>query len=101
MVGSPLKRRFKAARDRARKNDSSIPELRWHDLRHTFGSLCAAGGVNVVSIQNWTGHSNLRTTMRYMHHQPSSQDAARLSRVFEGTVVRAEEDPPVARAEAA
>ncbi|HEX8105693.1 MAG TPA: tyrosine-type recombinase/integrase, partial [Solirubrobacteraceae bacterium] len=82
--GSALTRRYKRARDFVRADDPGVPKLRWHDLRHTFGSLCAAAGVDVVSIQSWMGHSSLRTTQRYMHHAPSSHDASRLSRAFAG-----------------
>ena len=44
--GSALRRRYKRARDAA-----GLRPLRWHDLRHTFGSLLVAGGVDLVSIK--------------------------------------------------
>jgi hypothetical protein len=31
------------------------------------------------SIQEWMGHKKLKTTERYMHYAPRSDDAARLS----------------------
>jgi integrase len=83
--GGALARRYKRARDVARKADATIPALRWHDLRHTFGSLCASAGIPVVDIQSYMGHSSLRTTQRYMHHAPSAGDAERLSRAFAGS----------------
>jgi integrase len=88
--GGALARRYKRARDAVRASDSSVPSLRWHDLRHTFGSLCAAAGVDVVSIQSWLGHSSIRTTQRYMHHAPSAGDAARLSAAFAGATAAVE-----------
>jgi integrase len=91
--GSALTRRYKRARDAVRASDAAVPALRWHDLRHTFGSLCAAAGVDVVSIQSWMGHSSIRTTQRYMHHAPSAGDAARLSGAFASS---AAETAPVA-----
>jgi integrase len=92
--GSALTRRFKRAREAAMKNDKSMPRLRWHDLRHGFGSMCASAGVDVVSIQSWMGHSSIRTTQRYMHHAPSAGDAAKLTAAFGGTVEQAVEVGP-------
>ena len=60
--GSALRRRFKRARDAA-----ELRPLRFHDLRHTYGSLLAAGGVDLVAIQAAMGHSALATTGRYLH----------------------------------
>jgi integrase len=54
----------------------------FHDLRHTFGTLCAAKGIDVVSIQSWMGHADLATTRRYMHHAPKHNDAALLTAAF-------------------
>lgn len=87
--GGALGRRYKRARDAVRASDASIPALRWHDLRHTFGSLCAAAGVDVVSLQAWMGHSSIKTTMRYLHYAPNAGDAARLSAAFGGTSAKA------------
>jgi integrase len=63
--GSALRRRFKRARDAAR-----LRPLSFHDLRHTYGSLLAAAGIDVVSIQAVMGHSALSTTSRYLHARP-------------------------------
>ncbi len=40
---SALRRRFKAARDAAADENPDMPVLRFHDLRHTFGTLAAQG----------------------------------------------------------
>lgn len=58
--------------------------FRFHDLRHTFGTICAAGGIDVVRIQEWMGHADLATTRRYMHYAPRADDAARLTEAFGG-----------------
>jgi integrase len=60
-----------------------LQPLRWHDLRHTYGSLLAADGIDLVSIKNAMGHSALATTGRYLHARPSSEQAARFTRAFE------------------
>jgi integrase len=63
--GSALRRRFKRARDA-----EGLRPLRWHDLRHTFGSLLVAGGVDLASVKDAMGHSRITTTERYLHARP-------------------------------
>jgi integrase len=55
----------------------------FHDLRHTFGTTCAAKGIDLVKIQKWMGHAEIATTMRYLHYVPQHDDAARLTAAFE------------------
>lgn len=75
--GSALRRRYHRAQAAA-----GVDPLRWHDLRHTFGSLLAAGGVDLVSIQAAMGHSALATTSHYLHGRSASDQADRFSRAF-------------------
>lgn len=75
--GSALRRRFKRARDAA-----GLRPLRWHDLRHTFGSLLVAGGVDLVSVKDAMGHSQLSTTSRYLHARPAAERAAAFTAAF-------------------
>jgi integrase len=56
--------------------------LRWHDLRHTFGSLLVAGGVDLVSVKDAMGHAELATTSRYLHARPASERAATFTEAF-------------------
>jgi integrase len=76
--GSAVRKRFKRARDAA-----GLRPLRFHDLRHTYGSLLAAAGIDLVSIQAVMGHSALSTTSRYLHARPASEQAAAFTRAFE------------------
>ena len=46
---------------------AGIPDCRFHDLRHTFGSHLALEGFNLRTIQQLLGHRDLRMTMRYAH----------------------------------
>lgn len=69
--------RYKRARDKA-----GVQPIRFHDLRHTFGSLLARDGVDLVTIQALLGHSSLRTTQRYLHARPAHELAARIGRAF-------------------
>jgi integrase len=75
--GSALRRRYKRAQGAA-----SVRPLRFHDLRHTFGSLLAARGVDVVTIQKAMGHSALSTTSRYLHARPASEQAKAFTAAF-------------------
>jgi integrase len=38
-----------------------------HHLRHTFGTTCLRNGVDVRTLQEWMGHADLATTMKYLH----------------------------------
>jgi integrase len=77
-----VRMRYLAARRLAAREDPDLPTLSFHGLRHSFGSRCAAAGIDVVTIQRWMGHASIKTTMRYMHHAPAADDAQRLSRAF-------------------
>jgi integrase len=74
---SALRRRFRRAQRAAQ-----VRSLRFHHLRHTFGSLLAASGVDVVTIQKAMGHSALTTTSRYLHARPASEQAKAFSAAF-------------------
>lgn len=80
--GSAVRRRFKSARDAA-----AIRPLRFHDLRHTYGSLLAAAGVDLVTIQAAMGHSQLATTGRYLHAKPAVAQAEIFTKAFEVSAV--------------
>jgi integrase len=76
--GSALRRRYRRAQAAA-----GLRPLRWHDLRHTYGSLLAAAGVDLVTIQAAMGHGALATTGRYLHAQPAADQAEVFTRAFE------------------
>lgn len=46
-------------------------EKRIHDLRHTCASRMVQKGIDIRRVQNWMGHSNIQTTLRYAHLAPS------------------------------
>ena len=52
--------------DRARKN-AGMPELRIHDLRHSFASFLVNNGRTLYEVQRLLGHSSSKTTQRYAH----------------------------------
>jgi integrase len=81
--GSALRRRFERARDAA-----GLEPLRFHDLRHTYGSLLIAGGIDLASVKQAMGHSRISTTERYLHARPASELAARFTHALGGATIR-------------
>ncbi len=84
---SAPRRRFKRSRDAA-----GLRPLRFHDLRHTFGSV-AIRTVDPRKLQEWMGHSDFSTTQIYMHYKPRADAARRLSAAFGGEAEDAEKRP--------
>ncbi|MEM1673212.1 MAG: tyrosine-type recombinase/integrase [Archaeoglobaceae archaeon] len=48
----------------------NLPDIRIHDLRHTFASWLAISGVPIQQIKELLSHTEIRTTMRYAHLNP-------------------------------
>jgi site-specific recombinase XerD len=44
-----------------------MPELRIHDLRHSFASFLVNSGRSLYEVQRLLGHTSSRTTQRYAH----------------------------------
>ena len=65
VIGQPVReiRRFWA---RVQK-EADLPDVRIHDLRHTFASLLVSGGASLEMIGRLLGHSQMQTTQRYAH----------------------------------
>ena len=74
--GSALRRRYDAALGRA-----GLRRLRFHDLRHTFGTRMIAKA-DIRRVQEWMGHADIQTTMKYLHYAPREQDAALVDEAF-------------------
>ena len=74
--GSALSKRYRAALHRA-----ALRPLRFHDLRHTFGTR-VIGVADIRRVQEWMGHANVQTTMQYLHYVPRPQDAALVGEAF-------------------
>lgn len=79
--GWTLRRRYNATLKRA-----NLRPLPFHSLRHAFGST-AVRAFPLSDVQAMLGHAQVTTTMRYVHHRPGADDAARLSQAFKGETV--------------
>lgn len=68
---SKMRKRFKEAVAAA-----GIRAIRFHDLRHTFGTRMAGAGAPLRTIQEWMGHRDYKTTEIYADFAPDpSQEA--------------------------
>ena len=52
------------------------PRFRLYDFRHTFGSRSAMAGVDLATLKELMGHSNISITMRYIHPTPEHKREA-------------------------
>ena len=74
---SRLRRRYKQA-----LKSAALRPVRFHDLRHTFGTHCAAAGVPMRTLQEWMGHRDIKTTLIYADYAPSAQEKAMVEQAF-------------------
>jgi hypothetical protein len=78
MDASAIYRRFVAVAARI-----GLGQLRFHDLRHTFGTTMAANPrVDLRRLQEWIGHADTTTTQRYSHFTPRHDDGALVAEAF-------------------
>jgi integrase len=52
------------------------PPFRLYDFHHTFGSRTATAGVDLPTLKELMGHSEISTTMRYVHPTPEHKREA-------------------------
>lgn len=77
-----IRRSFRTAAKAA-----EIKRLRVHDLRHTAASRMIEAGVNVVTVCELLGHSDLKITLRYCHSTSETKREAieKLSQAYSPT----------------
>lgn len=73
---------------------ASLPGFRLHDLRHTFASIAAAGGLSLPLIGAILGHKDVKTTQQYAHltDGPVKAAADRTAAAVEGAMSGANAD---------
>jgi len=78
LMPSDLRLRYKAAIRKA-----ELRNLRFHDLRHTFGTH-AIRTADSREVMEWMGHQDLKTTQIYLSFKPQADAAKRISDAFIG-----------------
>ncbi len=66
--GSPITPNYLTVRFRRKVDESNLPKIRLHDLRHSVASNLLSGGSPVVDVQHWLGHSQPSTTLDFYAH---------------------------------
>ena len=56
--------------------EAGCPDLRMHDLRHSFASAAIAAGLTLAQIGELLGHKSTQTTKRYAHLMDEVASAA-------------------------
>src|SRR4029079_19040414 len=75
--GDALSSRYRDALARA-----GLRPLRFHDLRHTFGTRMIAKA-DIRRVQEWMGHADIQTTMKYLHYVERPDEARLVAEAFE------------------
>ena len=57
-------------------NENNIPYKKFHALRHTYATMLLSKGVDLKTVQNLMGHSDLTITQLYLHVVPKTKKDA-------------------------
>lgn len=93
--GAPLHERNVSEAFYAVCDTAQVPRIRFHNTRHSCGTLLHAQGATTFTIQTVLGHSQLSTTKRYTHVPIEVAKTALdgMESLMEGTRKKAEEQP--------
>lgn len=56
--------------------DIGLDDTRFHDLRHNYGTALAAAGIHQRIIESMLGHTDYRSSRRYIHATKKTQQEA-------------------------
>jgi integrase len=80
MNGHTLTRTFQSTLKAA-----GVRKVRFHDLRHTFGTRMAAAAVPMRTLQEWMGHRDFKTTLIYADYAPGAHEVELVNGAFDDT----------------
>jgi len=70
---------LKAVSERAKLDEDNF----WlHKFRATFATRCLWAGVDLRTVQQWLGHSDMESTMRYLKPSRSQQVREKVNEIF-------------------
>jgi integrase len=77
-IGEPLDRRYITThRFKPVLQRTGLPEIRFHDLRHTCATLLLSKNVNPKVVSEMLGHATITITLdTYSHVLPTMQESA-------------------------
>jgi integrase len=82
LTGKPIDRSKLLKRFKAALRAGKVREVRFHDLRHTFGTHMAAQGVPMRALQEMMGHRDFKTTLIYADYAPGAREAEWVEAAF-------------------
>jgi integrase/recombinase XerD len=71
--------RLKSVAERAKLDEDNF---RLHKFRATFATRCLWAGVDLRTVQQWLGHSDMESTMRYLKPSRSSHVREKVNKIF-------------------
>ena len=76
--GTPIRRQNLHRRSfKPLLEEAGLPDIRFHDLRHTFASIALSKGANINTVSKMLGHSSVKVTLDvYGHLMPGMQAEA-------------------------
>jgi integrase len=82
LTGKPIDRSKLLKRFKDALRAGEVREVRFHDLRHTFGTHMAAQGVPMRALQEMMGHRDFKTTLIYADYAPGAREAEWVEAAF-------------------
>ena len=67
-VGTPMSPRNLVRAFKALLKRAGLPDIRFHDLRHSCASLLIAQGVDATVVRDVLGHADIQTTLNVYAH---------------------------------